>query len=168
MSRGALAAACLAVVLTGGSTVTFGQPSTEWRDFAATWSLAGRRHTIPQALGTAAIVDLSGALVVTGGAALGRGFRGEVIGFDNGEGVSAGRAVWTDERGDRVFSRLTGEAIGGGRRITGTITGGTGQYAGLEGEFTFTWQYVLAGEDDRIQGRAGDVTGRVRRAGPQP
>lgn len=168
MTRGVLAAACLALVLTGGSTATFGQPSTGWRDFAGTWSLAGRRHTIPQARGTAAIVDLSGAFIVTGGAALGRGFRGEVIGFDDGEGVSVGRSVWTDERGDRVFSRLTGEGISGGRRITGTITGGTGQYAGLEGEFTFTWQYVLAGEDDRIQGRAGDVTGRVRRAGPQP
>lgn len=168
MTRGALVAACLALALACGSAVTFGQPSSEWRDFAATWSLAGRRHTIPQARGAAVVVDLSGAFVVTGGAALGRGFRGELIGFDDGDGVSVGRAVWTDHRGDRVFSRLTGEAIGGGRRITGTITGGTGQYAGLEGEFTFTWQYVLAGEDDRIQGRAGDVTGRVRRTGPRP
>jgi hypothetical protein len=168
MNRGALAAACLAIVLAGGPTATLGQPSTEWRDFAATWSLAGRRHTIPQARGTAAIVDLSGAFVVTAGAALGRGFRGEIVGFDDGDGVSVGRAVWTDERGDRVFSRLTGDAISGGRRITGVITGGTGQYAGLEGEFAFTWQFVLAGEDDRIQGRAGDVAGRVRRAGPQP
>jgi hypothetical protein len=167
MTRGALVAACLTLVLDAG-TAAHGQPSTEWRDFAATWSLAGRRHAIPQAQAAAAIVELSGAFVVTGGVALGRGFRGEVIGLDDGEGASVGRAVWTDERGDRVFSRLTGEAIGGGRRVTGTITGGTGRYAGLEGAFTFTWQYVLAGEGDRIQGRASDVVGRVRRAGPQP
>jgi hypothetical protein len=168
MIRVPLAAACLALLLDAGTAATYGQPSTEWRDFAATWSLAGRRHTIPQARGAASVVDLSGAFVVTGGAALGRGFRGEVIGFDDGEGVSVGRAVWTDERGDRIFSRLTGEAIAGGRRISGTITGGTGQYADIEGEYTFTWQYVLAGEDDHIQGRAGDVAGRVRRAGPRP
>jgi hypothetical protein len=167
MSRGALAAACLALVLDGGTATTRAQSSTEWRDFAGTWSLAGRRHTLPQAQGAAAVVDLSGAFVVTGGVAFGRGFRGEVIGFDDGEGVSVGRAVWTDERGDRIFSRLTGETIGGGRRVTGAITGGTGRYTGLEGEFTFTWQYVLAGEGDRIHGRAGDVVGRVRRAGPQ-
>ena len=114
---------------------------------------------------TAAIVDLSGAVVITGGEGMGRGFRGEVIGFDDGEGMSVGRAVWTDERGDRVFSRLRGDAIAGGRRINAVITGGTGRYAGIEGSFAFTWKYVVAEDGDRIQGRAEDLTGRVRRAG---
>ncbi len=47
----------------------------------------------------------------------------------------------------------------------GTITGGTGRYAGLEGEYSFTWQYVIAREDGAgvIQGRAADLSGRVRR-----
>lgn len=165
MTRRALALACLSLTFSGAATLTVAQPSGEWLEFTGNWSLAGRRHAITQQEGTAAIVDLSGAFVLTSGAALGRGFRGEVVGFDDGEGVSVGRAVWTDDRGDRVFSRLTGEAIGGGRRITATITGGTGRYTGVEGEYTFTWQYVVAGEDDRIQGRAVNLTGRVRRAG---
>jgi hypothetical protein len=79
--------------------------------------------------------------------------------------VSLGRAVWTDEHGDRLFSRLKGESLATGKRIVGTITGGTGRYAGLEGEYSFTWQYVLSAEDGAIQGRGVRLQGRVRRAG---
>jgi len=75
-----------------------------------------------------------------------------------------GRAVWTDEHGDRLFSRLQGEPLETGKRIVGTITGGTGRYAGLEGEYSFTWQYVVVGaEDGQIQGRGVRLEGRVRR-----
>jgi len=91
-----------------------------------------------------------------------------VIGFDDGQGVSLGRAVWTDEHGDRIHSRLKGEPLATGRRIVGTITGGTGRYEGLEGEYAFTWQYVVAAEDGVIQGRAVRLEGRVRRKGTTP
>ena len=76
-----------------------------------------------------------------------------------------GRAVWTDEHGDRIFSRLKGEPLATGRRIVGTITGGTGRYAGLEGEYSFTWQYVVAAEDGAIQGRGGAPRGARAPAG---
>ena len=163
------AAACLAIVLTAASAgVSAGQTAGEWRDFQATWSATGRRHTIASDNGgNAAVVDLSGAVVITSGEGLGRGFRGEVIGFDDGDGMSVGRGLWTDERGDRIFIRLDGEPIEGGRRITATITGGTGRYSAIEGEVAFTWQYVIAGEGDRTQGRAVNLAGRVRRAGTQ-
>ena len=83
--------------------------------------------------------------------------------------MSVGRAVWTDERGDRIYSRLKGEPLATGRRIVGTITGGTGRYEGLEGEYSFTWQYVVvAAEDGQIQGRAVRLEGRVRRRGATP
>jgi hypothetical protein len=77
-----------------------------------------------------------------------------------------GRCVWTDEKGDQVFSRLRGEALAAGKKFSGTITGGTGRYAGLEGEYAFTWEYVLPAEDGRIQGRAVGLSGGVRRAEP--
>ena len=102
----------------------------------------------------AAVVELWGAVALSRGDGLSRGFHGQAVGFDDGQGVSVGRAVWTDERGDRIYSRLKGEPLATGRRIVGTITGGTGRYAGLEGEYSFTWQYVVAAEDGAIQGRA--------------
>jgi hypothetical protein len=55
-----------------------------------------------------------------------------------------------------------------GKRIVGTITGGTGRYAGLEGEYSFTWQFVIPTEDGLVQGRAVGLAGRVRGAGARP
>ena len=160
---------CLALVLGGSARSTSGQAPGDWRNVQGTWSAAGRRHAVDLGGGnTAAVVELSGAVVITSGDGLGRGFSGEMIGFDDGEGVSVGRAVWTGERGDRIYLRLKGDTIKGGRRIAAVVTGGTGRYTGIEGDFTFTWQYVLAAEGDRIQGRAADLTGRVRRAGTPP
>jgi len=73
--------------------------------------------------------------------------------------------VWTDEHGDRLFSRLKGEPLQTGKGLVGTITGGTGRYAGLEGEYSLTWQYVVPAEDGLIQGRSVGLQGRVRRVG---
>jgi hypothetical protein len=111
---------------------------------------------------------LSGAVVLTSGAGLSRGFRGEAIGFDDGRSVSAGSAVWTDAQGNRVFSVLRGTTLQTGRQISGTITGGTGPYTGIAGEYSMTWQYVAQGEDDVVQGRAADLKGSFQTGGRQP
>ena len=169
--RAALAAGSLALALASLDLAAAGQgdPSAEWRAFEGSWSVTGRRHTVPVESGaTAAVVAVSGAVVLTNAEGLGRGFRGEAVGFDDGQGSGLGRAVWTDERGDRLFSRLKGEPLETGRRIVGTITGGTGRYAGLEGEYSLTWQYVLSADDGAIQGRAVRLEGRVRRKGTTP
>ncbi len=169
--RAALAAGSLALALVGQVPEAAGQgaPSAEWRAFEGSWSVSGRRHTVPVEGGAeAAVVEVSGAVALAKTEGLSHGFRGEAIGFDDGQGVSLGRAVWTDERGDRLFSRLKGEPLETGRRVVGTITGGTGRYAGLEGEYSLTWQYVLSAEDGAIQGRAVRLQGRVRRKGTAP
>ena len=169
--RAALVAGSLALALASLVPVAASQGSgpADWRPFEGSWSVSGKRSTVPIEGGaTAAVVEVSGAVVLTSGEGLSRGFRGEVIGFDDGQGVSLGRTVWTDEHGDRLFSRLKGEPIETGRRIVGTITGGTGRYAGLEGDYSFTWKYVLSAEDGAIQGRAVRLEGRVRRKGTTP
>ena len=73
-----------------------------------------------------------------------------------------GRSVWTDERGDQVFSELEGEGTAAHNRITGTFLGGTGRYAGATGTYEFSWQWVMEAEDGSVQGRAVDLKGRVR------
>jgi hypothetical protein len=152
----------LAVVQPAGQEGT--PPQGAWRTFEGTWSASGHRQTLPtDGQRQAATLQLSGAIVLTVGEGLGHGFRGEFIGFDDGASLSVGRAVWTDAHGDRMFSRLQGDTVlREGRRISGTITGGTGRYASLEGEYTFVWQYFVAGEGDTVQGRSVDLKGRVR------
>jgi hypothetical protein len=73
-----------------------------------------------------------------------------------------GRCVWTDERGDKIYSELTGEFVAIGNHITGTFIGGTGRYSGISGEYSFQWQYVVESEDGSISGRAIDLKGRAR------
>jgi len=167
-----LAAGCLALVLAGLPATGVAQTTPQgdgWRAFEGSWVISGRRYTLPVEGGaTAAVVEVSGAVVLTKADGLSHGFRGEAVGFDDGQGVSLGRSVWTDEHGDRLFSHLKGEPLETGKRIVGTITGGTGRYAGLEGEYSLTWQYVLAADDGVIQGRAARLQGRVRQKGTAP
>jgi hypothetical protein len=134
-----------------------------WRTFQGSWSAVGQRQTLPIEGGRfAAIVQLSGAVVLTDPSGTMAGFQADAIGFDDGGALSAGRAVWTDARGDRLFSALRGDTLQTGRHIVGTITGGTGRYGGVTGEYTLTWQYVVAGEDNVVQGRTVDLKGRFR------
>jgi hypothetical protein len=136
----------------------------EWRAFEGTWSASGTRHALPTESGDeAAIVQLSGAVVLSVDGGLGPGFHGRAIGFQDGAGHRIGRAVWTDERGDSIFSTFGGGLLTTGERFTGTITGGTGRFAGATGEYAFTWQYVVRADEGVIQGRAVGLTGKVRR-----
>ena len=140
-----------------------GQKSDGPNSFDGRWSVVGRIQTLAaESERTASIVSLSGAVVLSNGAGLSRGFHGEAIALDDARQVSAGRAVWTDANGDRVFSVLNAGRLETGRRVHATITGGTGRYAGLTGEYAFTWQYVTAGEGDTLQGRAADIKGWFR------
>ena len=134
----------------------------ETRTFEGTWSASGSRRTLELEGGhKASIFNLTGTLLLTGERGLGVGFQGEVIGLSDSVAGGTGQSVWTDERGDKVFSRLRGESLGTGSRVTGTITGGTGRWAGLTGEYELQWQYVIETDDGSIGGRAIGLKGRV-------
>ena len=135
----------------------------EWHAFEGTWTAAGTRRTLR--LGRddrAAIFELSGTVLLTGAQRPAVGFRAQAIGFSDSRAGMQGRCVWTDERGEMVYSELKGEAVGSGNRILGTFVGGTGRYAGVTGDYTFQWQYVIDTEDGAVSGRVVDFKGRAR------
>lgn len=160
------------LALSGGLRAAPAQEPPEpdgWRTFEGSWSASGQVQTLPtEGERPAVIVRLSGALVLTGGLGLSRGFHGEAIGFDDGGAIRAARAVWTDERGDQIFSDMHGERLETGRHVVGTIRGGSGRYAGVSGTYEFTWQYVVEAEAGTIQGRAVGLQGRFRVAEGAP
>ena len=136
--------------------------SGEGVEFEGSWNAAGSRKTI--SLGAnrrGSIIDLSGTMLLTGSQRPGVGFRAEVIALVDSETGLTGRSVWTDERGDQVFSELQGEGTADRNRITGKFLGGTGRYAGATGSYEFSWKSVMETEDGTIQGRAIDLKGRV-------
>jgi|SRR5262245_10547889 len=150
-----------------------GPPSTsppvaapgEWREFEGNWSATGTRHTLRLDPGhQASIFSLSGSLLLTGRQGLGVGFRAEIIGLADTRTGGVARAVWTDERGDQVFSELRGSAIATGAQVAGTITGGTGRYAGVTGEYELRWRWVVQTEEGVIGGRTESLKGRAKLA----
>ncbi len=166
MSRRAIVRSVLLASVVGG-LVGFArgeQPAADgWRPFTATWTLSGDRTLLPtEGKRPASTVHLTGPFTLTSGEGLGRGLLGEVIGFDDGGRLLAGRAVFTEEHGDRIFCTLNAEPIGTGRLATATITGGTGRFTSLEGKFTLAWQYVLDTEGGQVSVRAVNVEGRTR------
>jgi len=134
----------------------------EWREFKGSWNATGTRRTIP--LGAdrrGSIIDLRGTMLLAGSERPGVGFHSEAIALVDSESGLVGRSVWTDERGDRLYSELKGEGTAAQNRITGTILGGTGRYAGAYGTYEFSWHSVTEADDDTIQGLAVDLKGRV-------
>lgn len=168
----ALTTICAPAVVVGARDVMIGarapratDPESigEARSFEATVSASGRRETLAVEGGrVASTLRLSGSLVVTGADGLGKGFRAEFLGFDDGSGTGTARAVWTDDAGDKVFSRMVGSNMQAGRQTSATITGGTGRYAGISGTYTFTWQYVMPDEHGAVHVRVVSMKGRYR------
>ncbi len=152
------AAACSQTTVPAPGT----SPTGDWRTFEGTWTASGTRHTLT--LGTdhrASIFDLTGSLLLIGNRGLGVGFRAQAIGFSDSLTGMQGRCVWTDERGDKIYSRLQGEFVATGNHIVGTFLGGTGRYAGVIGEYSFQWEYVVESEDGSVSGRAINLKGRA-------
>jgi len=140
----------------------------EWHEFQGTWTAAGRRQVIP--LGgdrRASIADFNGSLVLSGPSRPAVGFGAEAIVLNDSLTGLVGRAVWTDERGDQVFSELRGETTAAGNRLFGTFLGGSGRYAGATGSYEFSWRFLIEAEDGTVQGQSMGLKGRVRAGPPQ-
>jgi hypothetical protein len=143
-------------------------PGGEWHDFAGTWTAAGSRNIMRMGNDRqAAISTLDGSLVLTGSKGVGVGFRSQAVIFNDSATGMVGRAVWTDEHGEQVFSELRGEGTAADNKISGTFVGGTGRYQGANGTYSFSWRFVIENEDGVVQGQSLGLNGRVRVGLPQ-
>jgi len=141
--------------------------SDAWHEFEGIWTATGTRRVIP--LGPdrhASVGTFEGTLLLAGDARPGVGFRAEALVFNDSATALTGRAVWTDERGDQLYSELKGQGTEKGNRIVGTFVGGSGRYAGATGGYEFSWQFVLESDDGQVQGQSQGFRGRVRGGAP--
>jgi hypothetical protein len=139
----------------------------DWREFEGTWTAAGTRHAIPMGgARRSSVSTLDGSMVLSGPTRPGAGFRAEAIVLNDTATGMVGRAVWTDERGDHLYSELRGQATAAGNQVEGRFVGGTGRYARAEGQYAFTWRFVLETEDGSVQGQSIGLKGRVRNGPP--
>ncbi len=135
----------------------------EWHDFAGTWTAAGNRTLIT--LGNdrrASIGNFDGTLMLAGPGRPAVGFRADAIVLNDTSTGLVGRAVWTDEHGNQVYSELRGEGTTIGNKIVGTFIGGSGRYTGATGTYEFSWRFLLETEDGTVQGQSLGLKGRIR------
>jgi hypothetical protein len=134
-----------------------------WHEFEGSWGATGRRKELH--LGAdrmVAVVEVTGSLLLSGPSRPAVGFRGEAVTFADERTGLVGRAVWTDERGDQVFSELAAASVRPDTRIKGTFVGGTGRFTGATGEYEFGWKYMIESDDGTVQGHTIGLHGRVR------
>jgi hypothetical protein len=138
-------------------------PSGEWRQFQGTWIAAGNRNSMRlDGERIASISTYNGSLVLYGPARPGVGFHCEAIVLNDSSTGLVGRAVWTDEHGDKAYSELRGEGTAQQNKIMGTFFGGTGRYLGATGTYEFSWRFLIENEDGVVQGQSAGLSGRVR------
>jgi hypothetical protein len=143
-----------------------------WHEFNGMLTAAGSRQAI--GLGgdrRASVADYSGSLMLYGPSRPALGFRAEAVVLNDSTTGLVGRAVWTDDVGNQVYSELRGESTATGNRIFGTFLGGSGRYQGATGTYEFSWRFLLEGEDGTVQGQSMDFNGKVKfmpaRSGPR-
>ena len=165
--RTILVIAALAVLLSNtacnssSANVDTAPLKSDWHEFQGTWTAAGSR-TIMR-LGSdrrASISNLTGSLLLAGASKPAVGFRAEAIIFNDSTTGISGRAVWTDERGEQIFSEL--RSAPKSNDVAGTFVGGTGRYAGATGTYEFAWRFLLQQEDGTVQGQADGLKGSIR------
>lgn len=137
------------------------------RTFTGDWTTIGSRHVMDLGPGQqASVFQLSGSMMLSGTQRINRGFQSQAIGFSDTTTGMQGRSVWTDEHGDKVFSELSGDAMGPGHLIEGKFIGGTGRYVGISGEYSFKWQRLGAIEGEELTGRVVGLTGWAHLGAP--
>jgi hypothetical protein len=135
----------------------------EVRTFTGKWSATGNRQIMQLEPGhQAAIFRVTGTLLLEGKERLKKGFKADMLGFFDSLSGMQGRSVWTDERGDKVFSELHGDMDFPNSLITGRFLGGTGRYGLVTGEYTFKWKRLTNIEYGKVSGRVVDLQGWAR------
>jgi hypothetical protein len=161
----AIAVAVLLVMVACGRTPHSSESlaaADEWHDFQGTWTAAGSRDRIPLGDGRrASTAKFEGSLLLAGPSRPAVGFRAEALVLNDTTTGLVGRAVWTDDRGDQVFSELKGNGDSTGNKIVGKFVGGTGRYSGATGEYEFSWRFVLETEDGTVQGQSMGLSGTI-------
>jgi hypothetical protein len=141
---------------------------SEWHEFSGTWTATGSRQVI--GLGDdrrVSVADYSGSLLLYGTSRPALGFRAEAVVLNDSTTGLIGRAVWTDDTNNHVYSELRDETTPAGNRIVGTFVGGSGRYEGATGTYEFSWRFLLEAEDGTVQGQSMGLSGKVRFAPTQ-
>jgi len=156
----------LAVViwLVAGGPAYAAWPEERAGAFDAYWAMSGTVHTVEvTGRGMAAAGGLTGTVTVQTSEGPVPSFETDCVIFADDKSGGTGRCVWTGTSGDQVFVELRSSGPVGSGHARGSFTGGTGRFEGIDGQFTFEWNYsVRGGSDASLDGATLAMRGRYR------
>ncbi len=93
-------------------------------------------------------------------------FWAECVGLADSVTGLIGRCVWKDLAGPEIYITLQSDRLQQGSQVTGTIVGGTGNLAGINGDMSFNWSSVIVQTDAdgvvNVTGQTKNLGGRYR------
>src|SRR3954452_9954680 len=138
-ARYSLPALLLAAVL-GAATAHAQAPADKLPSegtFSGSWHLAGKVEPTKVGDVTVTVAHVQGKVTLESPGGLAREFDGVCNAVSDKKTGGTGRCVWTDAKGDEVVLAVEGSILGSAgtvREAKGRVIGGTGRYAGIEGE----------------------------------
>ncbi len=162
---GSATAWLIALALAASSSVAVASHWSERKGtFSAYWAVSGTVHIIDFGdSGVAAAGGHTGTVTIQTNEGPVRAFETDCVAFAD-DNDSRGRCVWTGPLGDLVYVELKGTGLAGFGRTRGTFVGGTGKYDGIEGGFSFEWNYnVSRGQDATFDGYTLEMQGNYRK-----
>lgn len=132
--------------------------------FDAYWNVSGTVHIIELGdFGISAAGGYTGTVTIQSDEGLVRAFETDCVAFAD-EGSSGGRCLWTGPLGDQVYVQIQGAGLAGFGRSRGTFVGGTGKYEGIQGGFSFEWNYSVSGDQDAtFDGHTLEMSGNYKK-----
>lgn len=135
--------------------------------FEGDWAISGTVRQVEVGEGTVILARLGGPVTLHSPGGLAREFDAVCNSVSDAETGGIARCTWTDETGDVLLLEVSGSILGSMgtvREARGTVAGGTGRYAGLEGELSLDWLFVESALDDqRFKGYVTKLTGQWKR-----
>ena len=168
MKRKASSSALLALALLGAGAVQAAEAAPKEGTFEGSMDVAGTTQAVQMGGVTVSLARITGKVKLrTADGLAAREFDAVCNVVSDQKTGGVGRCTWTDANGDTLLLELSGSIIGPAgtsREAVGRVVGGTGRYAGLEGDIDLEWLFVDSTLDDtRFKGYVTKLQGRWRR-----
>lgn len=158
-----LAAVLLGLTLAGAA----GDEPPREGTFEGDWALSGTARPVEVGSATVVLSRLEGPVTLRSAGGLARKFDAVCNSVSDQKTGGVGRCTWTDEAGDTLLLELSGTILGPAgtvREARGSVIGGTGRYAAVEGEFRVDWLFVDSVlDDERFKGYVSKLEGHWKR-----
>lgn len=135
--------------------------------FEGDWSITGTVQEVEVGAEKVTVARLEGPVTLRSHGGLAREFAAVCNSVRDRKTGGIARCTWTDDAGDVLLLEVSGSILGPmgtSREAKGTVVGGTGRYAGIEGSFELDWLFVDSALDDtRFKGYVTKLTGSWKR-----